>query len=52
MYSKSVNEKGNKALELRMKLKKNEPSLVYVKYPAVLMMKSSTKHKYTVETEF
>ena len=33
MYSKSVNERINKALELRMKLKTNDPSLKsYIKY--------------------
>ena len=36
-----------------MKLKKNDPSLqAYVKYPAVLMVKRSTDHKYTVEKAF
>ena len=33
MYSKSVNERINKGLELRMKLKTNDPSLKsYIKY--------------------
>ena len=53
MYFKLENERRNKALELRMKLKKNDPSFqADVKYPAVLMVKRATEHKYTVENAF
>ena len=53
MYSKSVNEGINKGLELRMKLKTNDPSLKsYIKYPTILMVKSSLKHNYTLEKAF
>lgn len=42
-----------KVLELRMKLNKNDPSLqAYVKYPAVLVVKRSTEHNYSVEKAF
>ena len=44
MYSRSVNQRRNKTLELRMKLKRNDPSLlVYINYPVVLMVKRSTE---------
>ena len=53
MYSKSVNERKNKSLELRMRPKRNDPSLlVYVKYPAELMVKRSKEHKCTFEKAF
>ena len=52
MYSKSVNER-KKSLELRMRPKRNDPSLlVYVKYPAELMVKRSKEHKCTFEKAF
>ena len=53
MYSKSVNERKNKSLELRMRPKRNDPSLlVYVKYPAELMVNRSKEHKCTFEKAF
>ena len=42
MYPKSVNDRRNKTLELRMKLEKNDPSLLeYVKYSPILKMKKT-----------
>lgn len=42
MYPKSVNDRRNKTLELRMKLEKNDPSLLeYVKYSPILKMKKA-----------
>ena len=52
VYSRSVNER-KKSLELRMRPKRNDPSLlVYVKYPAELMVKRSKEHKCTFEKAF
>lgn len=53
MYPKSVNDRRSKTLELRMKLEKNDPSLLeYVKYSPILKMKKTIENKYIVQKDF
>ena len=53
MYSKSLTERRNAALNDRADLKELDPSIQgYVKLPATLMIKRTGERKYSLEKEF
>ena len=53
MYSKSLTERRNAALNDRADLKELDPSIQgYVKFPATLMIKRTGERKYSLEKEF
>ena len=53
MYSKSLTERRNAALNYQAGLKEQDPSIQdYVKFPATLMVKSTGERKYSLEKEF
>ena len=53
MYSESLTERRNAALKHRADLKEQDPSTqVYVKFPAILMIKRTGERKYSLDKEF
>ena len=53
MYLPAVTKRRNKAMRVRKDLKKNEPNiLVYVKFPAQLMIKKEKGREYSLYVEY